>query len=60
VLERERRTGARQSFGKVRKVDICGEICLAGEIKWVGERVALECLHTQEHVESDVKKMVAS
>jgi hypothetical protein len=55
-LERERRTDARQSFGKVRKVDIYGEICLAGEIKWVCEGVALERLHTQERVELDVKK----
>ncbi len=44
---RERRTSPCQGFGKVREVDVCGEICLAGAIKWVGERVALERLNTQ-------------
>ena len=43
----ERRTSPCQGFGKVREVDVCGEICLAGMIKWVGKGVALERLSTQ-------------
>jgi hypothetical protein len=44
---RKRRTSPFQGFGEVREVDICGEICLAGAIKWVGERMALERLNTR-------------
>jgi len=46
LTTRERRTSPCQSFGKVREVDVCGEIRLAGAIKWVGKRMALERLNT--------------
>jgi hypothetical protein len=45
VEERERRTGSCQGFSEVRKVDICGEVCLAGPFEWVGKSVTLERLY---------------
>ena len=40
-------TGSCQRLGKVRKVDVCSEVCLSGAIKRVRECVTLKGLYTR-------------
>lgn len=42
------RTSACQRLGKVRKVDVCSEICMAGTIKRVGECMVLKGLNKHQ------------